>query len=855
MEEGRKQTRMELLAPAGDWLAFKAGVENGADAIYLGGKSFNARAGAENFSLDELRQSVRYAHERDVKVYVTVNTLVTDDELSELAEYLYHLHEIRVDGLIIQDIGVAALARAILPEVPLHASTQMTVNNIWGVQRLAKMGFSRVVLARECSAAQISGIARHSPLEVEVFVHGALCVCYSGQCLMSSFIGGRSGNRGKCAQPCRMAYHLLDQQQHDVLAQQKIGEHLLSTRDMNLSEQLGRLQTCGVRSLKVEGRMKRPEYVATVIRLYRQALNHLTDLDADADHLLTPEEQRQLAQIFNRDFSTAYLNENPGAALMSYHRPNNRGLRLGRVLRGEQGQMVVKLENELRVGDGIEVWNNRGREGVNVERIFLTEEEQGQRSLHSAEQADPGQTVQLLFNGWVNPGDRVFKTHDALLIREAQSSYQEGHERRKRPLRLRLSGQIGEQLCLEASSGTQCERVFSSSAAQAAVNRPLTRETALRQLSRLGTTPFLLQECETELSGDLMIPISELNDMRRRVVEALLRPKHHLAPVAQAVFQQRCSDWRAVVWQTRQRTARGVLPALSVAVSSLANLKAGVQAGARRIVFGGEHWRSREGLDFADVQRALAYCQNYGAQGIWRWPHILSQEESALWNKRLTQVAQWAERPAIMVANLGALEMVRTVDPDWPLELDYPLNIFNALSVAYCLEQGVRNITLSPELSRAQIAQLASWPATEILVFGDMKMMVSEYCLLGSTLGGKQGEQCSQPCRRQPYTLQDRLRLNFPLETDHSCRMHLFNSKTLNLYPVLDDVAGLGVKRIRLELVRATERQIRWIIPLFDERWTALMNHPQAKPTEQKIDWESYYPEGFTKGHYYRGVV
>src|SRR5665648_139200 len=278
-----KETQaLELLAPAGSFDAFKAAVENGADAVYLGGKSFSARASAANFDLEELRTSVQYAHERQVRVYVTVNILIADQEFQDLLDYLFVLHEIGVDALILQDVGVAELIHTILPEMEIHASTQMTINTSWGAHHLEGLGFCRVVLARETSALEMKMIASKTPLDLEVFVHGALCIGYSGQCLMSSFIGGRSGNRGTCAQPCRMTYQLVNKDKENLLIQKNSGEHLLSPRDLNLAEELADLKLIGIRSLKVEGRMKRPEYVATVIRLYRQALNRIEDRGEDA---------------------------------------------------------------------------------------------------------------------------------------------------------------------------------------------------------------------------------------------------------------------------------------------------------------------------------------------------------------------------------------------------------------------------------------------------------------------------------------------------------------------------------------------------------------------------------------------
>jgi putative protease len=271
-----ERIKPELLAPAGSPQALRAAVENGADAVYLGGRSFSARASAENFTRDEFSESLRYAHLRGVKVYVTVNTLVDNREFAELADYLFFLFQEGTDALLVQDLGVVNWAREVLPGMPLHGSTQMTVHNAAGVDWLAGLGFTRVVLARETSRDDLQLIRERTSMELEVFVHGALCFCYSGQCLFSSMVGGRSGNRGRCAQPCRLTYRLVDEQDRD-LSQPVGGEHLLSPKDLMLLGELPELIDLGIASLKIEGRMKRPEYVATVVRVYREALDRAYD--------------------------------------------------------------------------------------------------------------------------------------------------------------------------------------------------------------------------------------------------------------------------------------------------------------------------------------------------------------------------------------------------------------------------------------------------------------------------------------------------------------------------------------------------------------------------------------------------
>lgn len=845
---------LELLAPAGSYEAFKAAVENGADAVYLGGKSFSARASAANFDLEELQKAVRYAHERQVKVYVTVNILIADQEFQELLNYLYTLHEIDVDAVILQDIGVAELIRTILPEMETHASTQMTVNTSWGVQHLESLGFSRVVLARETSADEMKDIAERTQLDLEVFVHGALCIGYSGQCLMSSFIGGRSGNRGTCAQPCRMAYQLVNEGKENLLVQRNTGEHLLSPRDLNLAEELTVLKQVGVHSLKVEGRMKRPEYVATVIRLYRQAIDRIgagNQCESSAvTPLLTPREHQELLQVFNRDFTIGYFRGNLGAELMSYSRPNNRGTRLGRVVRLEAGRLSLKLEAALHPGDGIEFWTGRGREGVTVGLIWKDQTE--------VTEGLPGETVQIEFSGIAQPGDRVFKTNDALLMEKARLSFQEGREQRKSPLSMRLSGHVGDRLRLEVIEAGRTATVYSTNAAQKALKRPLTRDYAFQQLGRLGTTPFWLDKLELDTDEGIMLPVSDLNEMRRLAVEELLQ----IAPrprTDRQIYRQRIERWkqRQAELRTTLLNSKNTTPQISVAVSDTLTLQAALKAGAKRVLIGGEHWRSRRGFSLEEIRTSFANCRKQGIDCVWRLPRVLNQAQSERLLLDLKKAAEWEEQPKLMVSNLGELEMLKDIDPDWPFEVDYSLNVFNEASLAYFYRQGAKKVTLSPELHHEQLGPLAKWPGAEVIVFGDLEMMVSEYCPVGATLGEKKGDHCARTCVKEPHFLRDRMRYDFPVETDQECRMHLFNVKILNLYEELAQIRRMGVSTVRLQLTRQTPGQVQQIVRLFSEAWDGLDVGKKSKmmSNDGMAELTSLFPEGFTKGHFFRGIL
>jgi len=844
---------MELLAPAGSFEALKAAVENGADAVYLGGKLFNARASAANFETEELKKAVAYAHERRVKIYITVNILVADSEFSQLADYLYELSSLQVDALIVQDIGVAHFIREVLPEMKVHASTQMTINNSYGLKQLEQLGFSRVVLARETSKAEIEKIIRETNLEVEVFGHGALCICYSGQCLMSSYIGARSGNRGRCAQPCRMAYQLVDEKGRDLLSGKKVGEHLLSPRDLNLSEHLAELNKIGVRSLKIEGRMKRPEYVATVVRIYRKAI----DAIGQGQPGLSPEDKFELTQIFNRDFTTGYFHGYKGYEMMSFSRPNNRGTMLGRIMETGRNRLKLKLDNPLNCGDGLEIWTGRGREGLIVNRIY-----QGEKT---TEHAEPGEVVEIEFEGTARVGDRIFKTHDQKLVTKARLSFQEGKEQRKRGLKMTLSGRVGSKLRLEAAEGEHKVFTLSRSEAQEAFNKPLEYTYLRKQLARLGNTPFTLEQLTVDICGNLIIPVSEINEMRRAVVEQLLMVSEdkEAARVHKREFQKRLEIWGKKINRgpSKNQNNPSGKPLVTVALSDSQLVQSMIRAGADRIILGGGN-RRNSALKLKELQQASEACSQQGIELIWRLPRIMNEEQSKNIFAALSRISRWAQRPTVMAANLAGIQIIREIDSFWPWETDHFFHIFNRAAFNWVLAKGAKKVALSTELSQEQLKAFAS-PAAEIIVFGDMEMMVSEFCLIGAVLGqGQQKGKCGQVCRNKEYYLKDRFSYQFPLETDRECRMHIYNAKKLNLASELLKIADIGLNSIRLELHRATPEQAESTVSIFKRLWkNAFTKRGSAGEGGRELNQElrkrldELYPEGFTKGHFYRGVL
>lgn len=838
--------RPELMAPAGSMEALVAAVANGADAVYLGGKSFSARASAANFDRDEMREAIEHAHLRGAKIYVTVNTILDNGELAEALDYLHFLYTSGADAVIVQDLGLIKLARQVLPELPLYASTQMTVHNAEGVRFLTNLGVERVVLAREVSLEAIRQIHRETKAELEVFVHGALCISYSGQCLMSSMIGGRSGNRGRCAQPCRMTYGLVDGQGRP-LTDEKIGPHLLSPRDLNLIHHLPELIEAGVSSFKIEGRMKRPEYVATVVRVYRQALDRW--LDNREDWRPTQQDERDLYQIFNREFTTGYLMANPGRNLMSYQRPNNRGIFLGRVTGLDKGWVQLRLEEELGVGDGIEVWVTQGgRSGVVIQEI--------QVNGRSVERAKPGQEVSLKLEGKIKKGDRVFKTNDARLMDAAQTSYAQGGSRIS--ITIRAEAAVGRPLALTARDPQGNEAAAQTDfVGEPAQKHPLTETTLAKQLERLGNTPYVLAGLDAVIEGAVMVPVSEINEARRRLVadlsarrQAACRRPALTAPV----FADRLA---AIRLDSRSEPKKlGRKPLLSVAVGSGASARAAIMAGADLVYLSGEEFRSQERMTDRTLQETIGLGRQEGCGVIISLPRIWDVSERPNLLKRIEKINQW--QPAGLLApTLGSLQLAVEQSPV-PIYADYPMNVYNDWAVRLLQELGAVQIALSPELNFAQLEKFGIGPV-ECLVHGSLTMMVSEHCVVGALLGNRADDKpCSRPCLRsgERYYLRDRMNFKFPLEMDQFCRMHIHNPKVMCLIEHLAEFQRLRVKAVRIEARREDPDRADRIVRIYRQALDGLPDRWDEQDLIQaKEELTALHPAGLTKAHYFRGVL
>ena len=494
----------ELLAPVGSMESLYAAIEGGCDAVYLAGKLFGARAFANNFSNEELVFAINYAHKYGVKVYVTTNTLIYDAEVNSFMDYIGFLYENNVDAIIIQDIGMFDLIRKTYPGLELHVSTQMHIHNVEGTQLLESLGASRVVLARETPIELVKKIKENTNIELEIFVHGALCISYSGQCLMSSLIGGRSGNRGTCAQCCRQPYELLC---NDI----KISEdnYLLSTRDLCTIEDLGELIELGVDSLKIEGRMKRPEYVYMVTKLYRKAIDSYVETGKVA---VTEEDLYELKKIFNRNFTKGFLFNTPNDKFMNTFRPNHMGVKVGNVIDVNKNRVKIRLLDDVNLNDGIR-FVKRGFEdvGMNIQQMF-----QNNQKVRSAKK---NEVITIITHDEVENGSEVLKTTDYEQLKEIDKLI--GEFNRTIPVDFKVTARLGKPLSIEVSDGTNTVSLESKYVVDKAINRATTEEDIAKQISKTGNTIYSVNNLEIINDENIFIPLKSLNDLRRDSLDML----------------------------------------------------------------------------------------------------------------------------------------------------------------------------------------------------------------------------------------------------------------------------------------------------------------------------------------------
>ena len=802
--------RPELLAPAGDWECARAAVENGADAIYFGLERFNARMRAKNFTQADLPALMEFLHRRGVKGYVTFNTLVFADELADAEDYLRTLIAAGADAAIVQDVGMCRMIRALSPDFPIHCSTQMTITSAAGVEFARELGAQLVVLARENSLVEIEKIQAAqsdlAPVPLEVFVHGALCIAYSGQCLTSESLGGRSANRGECAQACRLPYDLIADGRPVELGDRR---YLLSPQDLASIDLLPELVRAGVGSLKIEGRLKSPEYVASITRVYRRALDETLGATPRPDHgasaairctgaVASPDAARyELQMAFSRGLYTGWFRGIDNQHLAHARFGTKRGVFLGEIARVGHESVSLRLLAPLKPGDGIVF--DAGRPD---------EREEGGRVYHVTPQAGTDVDTTLRFGrgdiDWrrVRPGQRVWKTSDPALERELRATFAGEQIHFQRPVRFEVHGHAGGPLTLIANDGAgHVVRLASALPLAAAAKQPLTPARLRDQLGRLGGTPFRLGDLHSFLEGDVILPLSELNRLRRDAVAAL--EKLRATPLR---WTTNPTDDLGRDFPPDDPAGATRPPELIAVIRLPEQLDAAWSAGARTIYAEFEnpkHYRETVAR-FRDLQSG-AQDSAAGSSGIWvAAPRIFKPGEEWI----LKQVRS-CEADGYLVRNYDHLAFFAGDRKRG----DFSLNVANPLTADYFLRRyGLERVTASYDLNIGQLEALlrAAPPAWfDITIHQHMPMFHMEHCVFCAFLStGKDYRDCGRPCDRHRVALRDRIGAELPLRADAGCRNTVFNNRAQTGAEYVARLLELGARSFRVEFVNESAEEV-----------------------------------------------
>ncbi|MDU5946443.1 MAG: DUF3656 domain-containing protein [Paenibacillus macerans] len=809
---GLTRQDVELLAPAGDWDCMRAAVANGADAIFFGVEKFNARARANNFRMDELPEIMAFLHSYGVKGFLTFNILVFEDELKEARELVEACIESGVDAVIVQDLGLVKLIREISPDFPIHGSTQMTITSPEAVEFVKPWNMERVVLGRENNLKQIKVIGEQAKLPMEVFVHGALCVSYSGQCLTSEMWGGRSANRGECAQACRLPYDLMVDGEKKPMGDVA---YLLSPKDLAAIDIMPELIEAGVTSFKIEGRLKSPEYVANVVSKYRKAIDRYFDGD---DTKPSKEEIRELQQSFSRGFTHGFLEGTNNKKLVDGTFPKSRGVYLGRVEKVLRDGVVCKLEAPLKRGDGIvfdagdPTKKEEGGRVYDLRRKGVKQE--GEAGEGWIVDIVPGRNDVDLRR--VHVGDRIWKTSDPALDKRLRQTFETDKPYRVFPVHVRAVGRPGGLLTTfwtDVQKGTMV-RVDSELELEVAQKRPMDAALLEEQFGRLGGTVFQLEQLDAELHGDVILPIRELNGIRRRAVELLAaeRPKPPVWTRAAAGDAPPAAAGLAGAGPRRAPHTHGEAQ-LTALCRSLPQVQAALEAGVSFVY-----------ADFEFIKQfpaAVEAVHAAGKQIALATPRIHMPGENGYHNNILR-----LQPDAVLVRNTGALyyylrhrmENPSAVHPR--LIGDFSLNIANHKTVELFLEAGCDIVTPSYDLNIQQMVdllQVSRAADMEVVIHQHLPMFHTEHCVYCTFLSeGTDYTNCGRPCEQHRASLQDRIGMSHPVRVDEGCRNTVYNAIEQSGAEYLNHFLELGVPRYRVEFLEETPDQVHKVIDLYN---------------------------------------
>lgn len=769
--------KCELLSPVGDFDCLKAAIQNGADSVYLGASSFSARAFANNFNFDELKKAIEYAKLRNVEVHLALNTLIRNDELENAINLAITAYNYGVDAIIVQDLGLAKYLIDNLKNLPIHASTQMTVHNLESINILEKLGFSRAVLSRELSLNEIEYITKNSNIEIEAFMHGALCISYSGQCLLSSAIGGRSGNRGRCAGPCRLPYELLDSK--STLDK----GYLLSCRDLCSLEFLPQLINCGITSFKIEGRMKSPEYVATVTRIYRKYMDLILN---NKDYKIDNNDLEDLLQSFNRgNFSTGHLSNAENRKLIYKEKPDNTGIYIGNVTKFNSSKRHIKLKltNSLAIGDKISINSNK----YNVSELMINN-----KNVRTANINDFVEIGRMKRN--ISENDKIYKIESKELTDTALKSF--NGENKKIKLSATLTVKENSPIELKITSLDNgfykdlsvCS--ISNIIPEHATNTPITKERLISQLNKTGNTEFEFSNIDINLDNNLYIPsISSLNELRRDT----------LSKLENLVLNKHTHQINLIKLNLKHNNL------------NIHNKKVAVLLNTINLNFNYSNLKNIDKLyiplkyfileDYSSILKNL--CNNFNVYIY--MPTIIRKNYKNIITNKLDRILENFKICGFVISHISQIEMTKKYN----LELigNYTLNVFNNLSIDELNNIGLSTITYSPELDKSFINFLDIPKNSELIVYGKLPVMTMNYCPLGTS--NKCYADCKKLCKSvEKFYLKDRLNFKFRIIPDNiETVTTMYNSKITSISH-LDFICS----NIRIDIIDESVEEINNIV-------------------------------------------
>jgi len=754
--------KIELLAPAGNFESLVAAVQNGADAVYFGGDKFNARINSENFQNEELAKAIQYAKLRNVKTHLTLNILIKDKEFKEAMNLVDFAYLNGIDAIIVQDLGLAKAIIKKYPNLEVHASTQTTTYNKETIEQLEKIGFKRAVLSRELNIEEIKNIVQNTNLEIEIFIHGALCICYSGQCLMSSLIGGRSGNRGKCAGTCRLPFELLEENQ----TVQK--GYLLSSKDVCTLDFLPEIIKTGISSLKIEGRMKSPEYVSVVTSIYRK---YLDLAQSEKPYVVEAQDKEKLMQIFNRGgFSTGYLKGKLGRDMMFIKKTNHIGIEIGKVIsyNKQKGHIKLKLDKELNLGDSICIKDS----SCKISELM--------KNNQNIKNAAKGEFVTIgRLKGPIKSGDTIYKTVSIKMKNEILQKNTK--ENVKRNIEVTVNAIEKEPLeIIFKDVKTNIKIIKKGEIIKKAEKLGTDKERICEQLQKTGNTIFNIEKIETNINEKIFIPIKEINELRRIALEELEKE-------IIKTFKRN----KVVATQEEKTVSK--------------NLKTNMQVGLLLNNIKKQDYSKIQGADRIYLPINLLFNPNIKEEidQIFKnyktyifLTSVIKGKYYELVKNKMEEYKNKAE--GIVVSNLSQINMIQ----DKKMFANYTLNIANNNTIKLLEQLNFEQITISPEMDKETISALDSNIPKELIVYGRTLLMTSEYCPIGT------GIKCPGICKNKEFYLKDRMGFKFPIITNPiNCNSMIYNSKITSI-----SYKDLNINNIRIDILEESIEEINNII-------------------------------------------